>query len=44
MIAVTTGWGGAVPLWGGDVAKRVNFLETGRFGVGFQAAQGLGKR
>ena len=29
MIAVTTGWGGAVPLWGGDVAKRVNFLEQG---------------
>ncbi|HXE40187.1 MAG TPA: PQQ-dependent methanol/ethanol family dehydrogenase, partial [Azonexus sp.] len=23
-IAVTAGWGGAVPLWGGDVAKRVN--------------------
>jgi alcohol dehydrogenase (cytochrome c) len=29
MIAVTTGWGGAVPLWGGDVAKRVNYLEQG---------------
>ena len=29
MIAVVTGWGGAVPLWGGDVAKRVNFLEQG---------------
>ncbi|RID97462.1 PQQ-dependent methanol/ethanol family dehydrogenase [Simplicispira hankyongi] len=28
-IAVTAGWGGAVPLWGGDVAKRVNFLEQG---------------
>ncbi len=28
-IGVTTGWGGAVPLWGGDVAKRVNFLEQG---------------
>ena len=28
-IAVTTGWGGAVPLWGGDVAKRVNYLEQG---------------
>ena len=29
MVAVVTGWGGAVPLWGGDVAKRVNFLEQG---------------
>ncbi len=29
MIAVTSGWGGAVPLWGGEVAKRVNFLEQG---------------
>ena len=28
-IAVTSGWGGAVPLWGGDVARRVNFLEQG---------------
>lgn len=28
-IAVASGWGGAVPLWGGDVAKRVNFLEQG---------------
>ncbi len=28
-IAVVSGWGGAVPLWGGDVAKRVNFLEQG---------------
>jgi alcohol dehydrogenase (cytochrome c) len=29
MVAVATGWGGAVPLWGGDVAKRVNYLEQG---------------
>jgi len=28
-VAVSAGWGGAVPLWGGDVAKRVNFLEQG---------------
>ncbi len=28
-IAFVSGWGGAVPLWGGDVAKRVNFLEQG---------------
>ena len=28
-IAVVSGWGGAVPLWGGEVAKRVNYLEQG---------------
>lgn len=28
-IAVVSGWGGAVPLWGGDVAKKVNYLEQG---------------
>jgi alcohol dehydrogenase (cytochrome c) len=28
-VAVVSGWGGAVPLWGGDVAKKVNFLEQG---------------
>ncbi|MCK6396140.1 MAG: PQQ-dependent methanol/ethanol family dehydrogenase [Zoogloea sp.] len=28
-VAVVSGWGGAVPLWGGDVARRVNFLEQG---------------
>jgi alcohol dehydrogenase (cytochrome c) len=28
-VAVASGWGGAVPLWGGDVAKRVNYLEQG---------------
>lgn len=28
-IGVVSGWGGAVPLWGGDVAKRVNYLEQG---------------
>jgi alcohol dehydrogenase (cytochrome c) len=28
-VAVVSGWGGAVPLWGGDVAERVNFLEQG---------------
>jgi alcohol dehydrogenase (cytochrome c) len=28
-IAVATGWGGAVPLWGGDVAKKVNYLNQG---------------
>jgi alcohol dehydrogenase (cytochrome c) len=28
-VSVVSGWGGAVPLWGGEVAKRVNFLEQG---------------
>ncbi|WP_457394553.1 PQQ-dependent methanol/ethanol family dehydrogenase [Roseateles sp. P5_E1] len=28
-ISVVSGWGGAVPLWGGDVAKKVSFLEQG---------------
>ena len=28
-IGVASGWGGAVPLWGGDVAKRVNYLNQG---------------
>jgi alcohol dehydrogenase (cytochrome c) len=28
-VAVSSGWGGAVPLWGGDVAKKVNYLEQG---------------
>ena len=28
-VAVVSGWGGAVPLWGGDVAKRVSYLEQG---------------
>jgi len=28
-VAVAAGWGGAVPLWGGDVARRINHLEQG---------------
>lgn len=28
-VAVASGWGGAVPLWGGEVAKRVAYLEQG---------------
>jgi alcohol dehydrogenase (cytochrome c) len=28
-IAVVAGWGGAVPLWGGDVAKKVSSLNQG---------------
>lgn len=29
MVAVVSGWGGAVPLWGGEVAKSVAGLEQG---------------
>jgi alcohol dehydrogenase (cytochrome c) len=28
-VGVASGWGGAVPLWGGDVAKKVNYLNQG---------------
>ncbi len=28
-VSVVSGWGGAVPLWGGDVATKVSFLEQG---------------
>ena len=28
-IGVTAGWGGAVPLWGGEVAKTVKYLNQG---------------
>jgi alcohol dehydrogenase (cytochrome c) len=28
-IGVASGWGGAVPLWGGDIAKKVNYLNQG---------------
>ncbi|MGL4235442.1 PQQ-dependent methanol/ethanol family dehydrogenase [Tabrizicola sp.] len=28
-VSVISGWGGAVPLWGGEVAKEVNFLNQG---------------
>ena len=28
-VTVVSGWGGAVPLWGGEVAKKVNLLEQG---------------
>ena len=28
-VSVISGWGGAVPLWGGEVAKRVNYLNQG---------------
>ncbi len=28
-VSVASGWGGAVPLWGGEVASKVNYLNQG---------------
>ena len=28
-VTIVSGWGGAVPLWGGEVANRVNYLNQG---------------
>ncbi|WP_116133963.1 PQQ-dependent methanol/ethanol family dehydrogenase [Tropicimonas sp. IMCC34043] len=28
-VSILSGWGGAVPLWGGEVAKKVNYLNQG---------------
>ena len=28
-VSIISGWGGAVPLWGGEVAKKVNYLNQG---------------
>ena len=28
-VAIVSGWGGAVPLWGGEVAKRIKTLNQG---------------
>ena len=28
-VTIISGWGGAVPLWGGEVAKKVNYLNQG---------------
>ena len=39
-VAVVSGWGGAVPLWGGEVAKKVNFLEQGGSVWVFKLAKG----
>ncbi len=42
-IAVMSGWGGAVPLWGGEVAKKVSMLEQGGSVWVFKLASGAGK-
>ena len=38
-VAVVSGWGGAVPLWGGEVAKKVNYLEQGGMVWAFKLAK-----
>ena len=40
-VAVVSGWGGAVPLWGGEVAKRVNYLNQGGMVWVFRLAKQL---
>jgi len=39
-VSVVSGWGGAVPLWGGDVAKKVSLLEQGGMVWVFKLSKG----
>ena len=41
-VSVVSGWGGAVPLWGGEVAKKVNYLNQGGTVWVFTPAQAVG--
>jgi len=43
-VAVTSGWGGAVPLWGGEVAKRVKLLNQGGSVWVFRIPEGLASK
>jgi alcohol dehydrogenase (cytochrome c) len=43
-VSIVSGWGGAVPLWGGDVAKRVNFLNQGGMVWTFKLNKALAER
>jgi len=43
-IAITTGWGGAVPLWGGEVAKTVGHLNQGGSVWAFKVPEALASR
>lgn len=40
-VAIVTGWGGAVPLWGGEVAKVVSYLNQGGSVWVFKIPEGL---
>lgn len=43
-VAIVTGWGGAVPLWGGEVAKVVNYLNQGGSVWVFKVPEALASR
>ena len=40
-VAVVSGWGGSVTLWGDEVAKRVNVLNRGGSVWVFKLSKGL---
>ncbi len=43
-VAIVAGWGGAVPLWGGEVAKVVSYLNQGGSVWVFKVPEGLASR
>lgn len=43
-VAIVTGWGGTVPLWGGEVAKVVSFLNQGGSVWAFKVSEALAAR
>ena len=43
-VAIVTGWGGAVPLWGGEVAKVVSYLNQGGSVWVFKIPEGLASK
>ena len=43
-VAIVTGWGGAVPLWAGEVAKVVSYLNQGGSVWVFKVPEGLASR
>lgn len=43
-VAIVTGWGGAVPLWGGEVAKVVSYLNQGGSVWVFKVPEGLASK
>jgi alcohol dehydrogenase (cytochrome c) len=40
-VSIVSGWGGAVPLWGGEVAEKVNYLNQGGMVWTFRLPQEL---
>jgi alcohol dehydrogenase (cytochrome c) len=43
-VVIVTGWGGAVPLWGGEVAKVVSYLNQGGSVWVFNIPEGLASK